>query len=137
MADGQRRTRGGPNSIDVHVGDRLRQRRTLLGLSQEGLGNAVTLTFQQIQKYERGSNRISAGRLYQFCNVLDVPVDYFFEGLPETSEGVARFEKKPVSARHDPMTRRETLVLVRAFYRIKDPEVRAGVEALVKSLGRS
>ncbi len=137
MADGQRHKRRKPAAIDVHVGDRLRQRRALLGLNQTALGEAVGLTYQQVQKYELGKDRIGAGRLYQFCNVLDVPVDYFFEGLPETSEAAAQFEKEPVSAKHDPMTRRETVDLVRAFYRIKDPEVRAGVEALVMSLGRS
>ncbi len=108
-----------------------------MGLSQTGLSEAVGVTFQQIQKYEKGANRISASRLYQFCNVLDVPVDYFFEGLPGTREGVARFEKEPVAARQDPMTRRETLELVRAYYRVGDPAVRAGFRDLVKSLGRS
>ena len=107
-----------------------------MGLDQRALSDAVGLAFQQIQKYENGSNQISAGRLYQFCNVLDVPVEYFFEGLPETSEATARFEKEPVAARHDPMTKRETLELVRAFSRIRDPELRAGVRALVKLLGR-
>ncbi|MBL4614923.1 MAG: helix-turn-helix transcriptional regulator, partial [Magnetovibrio sp.] len=73
---------GTPRPVDVHVGARLRQRRTLLGMSQEKLGEAVGLTFQQIQKYERGANRIGASRLYQLSNVLDVSVSYFFEEMP-------------------------------------------------------
>ena len=70
--------------VDVHVGARMRQRRTLLGMSQEKLGTAVGLTFQQIQKYESGSNRIGSSRLYEFAKVLDVPVSYFFDEMPST-----------------------------------------------------
>src|SRR3989339_270854 len=73
---------GTPRPVDVHVGQRLRQRRTLLGMSQEKLGEAVNLTFQQIQKYERGANRIGASRLFQLGQVLDVSVSYFFEDMP-------------------------------------------------------
>ena len=76
-----RRTRGKPTNVDAYVGQRLRQRRTLLGLSQEKLGEAIGVTTQQIQKYETGSNRIGAGRLYQLSQALQVPVSYFFEGL--------------------------------------------------------
>jgi transcriptional regulator with XRE-family HTH domain len=71
--------------VDVHVGARMRQRRTLLGMSQEKLGNAVGLTFQQIQKYERGSNRIGSSRLFEFAKVLDVPVSYFFDEMPSNA----------------------------------------------------
>ena len=73
---------GVPNPVDIHVGDRVRRRRVLLGLSQEKLGDAVGLTFQQIQKYERGANRISASRLFQFCHILDVPISFFFDEMP-------------------------------------------------------
>ena len=76
--------------VDVHVGARMRQRRTLLGMSQEKLGTAVGLTFQQIQKYERGSNRISASKLYDAARLLEAPVSYFFEGLDETGEDFDR-----------------------------------------------
>src|SRR5689334_4362799 len=92
-----------PNPVDVHVGARVRQRRTLLGMSQEKLGDALGLTFQQVQKYERGANRIGASRLHHVSQVLDVPVGYFFEDLevaPAPAEGAAE---------RDPMTRRETL----------------------------
>ncbi|HJP20850.1 MAG TPA: helix-turn-helix transcriptional regulator, partial [Alphaproteobacteria bacterium] len=76
-----------PNPIDVHVGGRVRLRRTLLGMSQEKLGQAVSLTFQQIQKYERGANRIGSSRLYQFAQVLDVPVSFFFDDMPASVTG--------------------------------------------------
>ena len=71
-----------PNPVDIHVGGRIRLRRTLLGYSQEKLGNAVGLTFQQIQKYERGANRIGAGRLYDFSQILEVPVSFFYDDMP-------------------------------------------------------
>ena len=79
MAARARKTKGTPDPVDVHVGQRLRVRRSLLGLSQEKLADSIGLTFQQIQKYERGMNRISAGRLYQFSKILDVPVAYFYD----------------------------------------------------------
>ncbi len=80
--------------VDVHVGARMRQRRTLLGMSQEKLGTAVGLTFQQIQKYERGSNRIGSSRLFEFAKVLDVPVSYFFDEMPSNA-----LAGRPVSGR--------------------------------------
>ena len=76
---------GYPNPVDVHVGNRMRQRRTLLGMSQEKLGEALGLTFQQVQKYERGMNRVSASRLFDLSRVLDVPIAYFFEEMPSLS----------------------------------------------------
>ncbi|HIC80951.1 MAG TPA: XRE family transcriptional regulator, partial [Kiloniellaceae bacterium] len=78
---GDRRT-GGPNPVDVHVGGRVRLRRTLLGMSQEKLGEAIGLTFQQVQKYERGANRVGASRLFDLSRVLDVPVGFFFDEMP-------------------------------------------------------
>src|SRR6202167_5852922 len=72
---------GGPNPVDVHVGARLRLRRTLIGMSQEKLGEAIGLTFQQVQKYERGTNRVGASRLYELSRVLDVPVGFFFDEI--------------------------------------------------------
>ena len=131
---------GKPNPIDIHVGSRLRLRRTLLGLSQEKLGEAVGLTFQQIQKYERGANRISASRLYAFSHVLDVLVPFFFEDMPpEISDkggksfpGLVEGIQEEFSA--DPLAKRETLELVRAYYRINDPNVRKRLYDLVKSL---
>ena len=78
--------RDGPDPIDVHVGQRLRLRRNILGISQQKLGNSVGLTFQQIQKYERGTNRMGASRLYQFCRILKIPVSFFFENIPAECE---------------------------------------------------
>src|SRR6201981_3857131 len=91
-AEGGRRRRqksDGPNPTDVHVGARVRWRRTLLGMSQEKLGDAIGLTFQQVQKYERGANRVGASRLFELSRVLDVPVAFFFDELdPRTAEAV-------------------------------------------------
>jgi transcriptional regulator with XRE-family HTH domain len=127
-------------AIDTHVGTRVRLRRTLLGMSQEKLGEALGLTFQQVQKYERGANRIGAGRLYHLSKVLDVPVSFFFDDLPETEGrpaaiGLSGMSETPVeSFEAEAMSRRETLELVRAYYRINDAAVRKRVFDLVKSM---
>lgn len=121
----------------------MRLRRTLLGLSQEKLGEAVGLTFQQIQKYERGANRIGASRLFEFSRILEVPVSFFFDDMPEEQPtidgrmvfGLADQQQAPLE--QDPLTRRETLELVRAYYRISDPAVRRRLFELTKSLGSS
>jgi transcriptional regulator with XRE-family HTH domain len=131
---------GRPNPIDVHVGSRVRLRRTLLGLSQEKLGEAIGLTFQQVQKYERGANRIGASRLYDLARVLDVPVSFFFEEMaPETKQSspaqVRGLREEPEPYEPDPMAKRETLELVRAYYRITEPQVRKRLFELTKALG--
>lgn len=132
---------GKPNPVDVHVGARIRLRRTLLGMSQESLGEAIGLTFQQVQKYERGANRVGASRLWDLSRVLDVPVSYFFDDM---DDGVSNLSPRhirgaidePREARDaDPLTRRETLELVRAYYRIPSPQVRRRVFELTKTLG--
>jgi len=140
----QRPPLGTPRPVDVHVGARLRCRRMLLGMSQEKIGEAVGLTFQQIQKYERGATRIGASRLYQLSNVLDISVSYFFEEMPSEVQKTrgdyaamnraADIETVQVS---DPMARRETLELVRAYYRIEDPKVRKRVLSLTKSISNT
>lgn len=126
----------GPNPIDIHVGARLRLRRTLLGLSQEKLGEAVGITFQQLQKYERGSNRISASRLFNLSQVLGVPVSFFFDDMP-SADAVPSAAATPMTEtdEFESMARRETLELVRAYYRIADPSVRKRTFDLVKALG--
>lgn len=130
------RSGSGPNPIDVHVGGRVRQRRVLLGLSQDKLGTAVGLTFQQIQKYERGTNRIGASRLYEFCEILNVPVGYFFEGLPSGGPGTGSPKTRTAAAGDsDPMVKREMLVLARAYYRIPDERVRKRIFEMVKAAG--
>lgn len=129
--------------IDVHVGGRVRLRRTLLGMSQEKLGEALGLTFQQIQKYERGVNRIGASRLFDLARVLDVPIGFFFDDMaPELggntvtrSRGAAfGFAEGQDGFEDDTLHRRETLELVRAYYRITDPSVRKRVFDLIKTL---
>jgi len=135
-----KKTPGQPNPIDIHVGARLRQRRTLLGMSQGKLGDTVGLTFQQIQKYERGANRIGASRLYDLSRVLDVSIAYFFEEMPEEIskeryESVNEHLSTDVSAFEvDDMTRRETLELVRNYYKISNPVVRRRMFELAKVL---
>ncbi len=131
---------GIPNPVDVHVGARLRQRRTLLGMNQTKLGSSIGLTFQQVQKYEKGKNRISAGRLYALSGTLDVPVEYFFDDMPTAvaasspTLGRGRARKLP-NYELDPMGTRETLELVRAYYKIRDPQIRKRLYELTKALG--
>ncbi len=139
-----------PSPIDVHVGARIRLRRTALGMSQEKLGEALRLTFQQIQKYERGVNRVGASRLYDLCRVFDVTADYFFEGLPRFGRGAAAAAAGRLASSafavaetqetlHDeppappPLTDEEA-ELLGCFARISDPDVRRRVLDLVKSL---
>jgi len=129
-----------PSPVDLHVGSRVRLRRTLLGMSQERLGNAVGLTFQQIQKYERGANRIGASRLYDMSRVLDVPVQFFFDEMPvETvAEGYQPIsggaEPSNAAPEQDPMAKRETLELVRTYYRIPNATLRRKLFELAKAL---
>ncbi|MDB5396137.1 MAG: putative DNA-binding protein [Rhodospirillales bacterium] len=129
-----------PSPVDTHVGSRVRLRRTLLGMSQEKLGNAVGLTFQQIQKYERGANRIGASRLYDMSRALDVPVQFFFDEMPAEPavEGYEPLSGGAEPARavidQDPMAKRETLELVRTYYRIPNSILRRKLFDLAKAL---
>jgi transcriptional regulator with XRE-family HTH domain len=135
---GRGRRRGakydGPNPTDVHVGARIRQRRTMLGMSQEKLGDALGLTFQQVQKYERGTNRVGASRLWDLSRILGVPVSYFYSGA-EADEDVTGLAAAGVHD-EDPMNRRETMELVRVYYRIADPAMRRRIFELAKALAR-
>ncbi len=126
----------GPNPVDVHVGGRVRLRRTLLGMSQEKLGEALGLTFQQVQKYERGVNRIGSSRLYHLSQILDVPVSFFFDELdPDViSEGLGEKPQQPFEP--DPLVKRETLELVRAYYKIRDPKARKRLFELTKAISK-
>ena len=125
---------GRPRPVDAHVGGRLKLRRTLVGMSQEKLGEKVGLTFQQIQKYERGANRIGSSRLFEFSQILSVPVSYFFEEMPDNV--VAGDFEAEIGTEADAVTRRETLELVRSYYRIQDPNVRKRIYELVKSVSQ-
>jgi transcriptional regulator with XRE-family HTH domain len=139
-------TDSAPSPIDVHVGARIRQRRTSLGMSQEKLGDALNLTFQQIQKYERGANRVGASRLYDLCRVFDVTADFFFEGLPNFEApqsyaapsgqwtGAHVFNETQEAFGQDEAGSRDTAELIRAFAKITDPKVRESILDLVRSL---
>ena len=132
---------GKSSPVDVHVGARVRQRRTLLGMTQAMLGDALGLSFQQVQKYERGTHRISAGKLFRLSQVLDMPINYFFEDMPPevaaispATKGRGRAKKLP-GYDLDPMTTQETMSLVRAYYKIEDADVRKRVYQLITGLG--
>ncbi len=126
-----------PNPIDVHVGSRVRLRRNMLGMSQEKLGEALGITFQQIQKYEKGANRVGASRLQAIATVLNVPVSFFFEDAPGESGEVIRGLSEESSTAYvvDFLNSAEGLQLNRAFVKIADPKVRRKIIDLVKSLG--
>ncbi len=133
-----RATKGRSNPIDAHVGSRVRQRRMLLGMSQERLGKAVGLTFQQIQKYERGINRIGASRLFTLSKVLSVPIMFFFEEMPRALAAAGAkargFADSSVTFESDPMASRETAELIRAYYGIGDAKQRRRVLELLRSM---
>ncbi|WP_191058355.1 helix-turn-helix domain-containing protein [Geminicoccus harenae] len=138
-----------PDPVDVHVGKRLKLRRTLVGMSQERLGELLGVTFQQIQKYERGANRMGSSRLFAISRILDTPVAWFFDemdeapqhGLAEDRGGRFDFSGAPRTAPTPSLKvsgaaveNRETLELVRAFHRIDDPTIRRRLAELAKAL---
>lgn len=139
-ADGvEERNARSPNPMDIHVGSRVRLRRMLLGMSQEKLGDQLGLTFQQVQKYEKGVNRIGASRLFDLSKTLGVPIDYFYEdaplpalGMAEDQQGYgAKVDDNPV---FDFLSTREGLELNKAFVKINDPRIRRSIVELVRSL---
>lgn len=130
-----------PNPVDVHVGGRVRLRRMLLGMSQEKLGEHLGLTFQQVQKYEKGANRIGASRLFELARILGVNVQFFFEDLPGIGNGHSNGEAMPGFAESGEedhlgefLNSREGIELNRAFLRISDPKSRRAILDLVRSL---
>lgn len=124
-----------PNPIDIHVGSRVRLRRMMLGMSQEKLGESLGITFQQIQKYEKGTNRIGASRLQHIATVLKVPVSFFFEDAPGTPDDVMDASgSRPASYVVDFLSSSEGLSLNKAFIRIEDAKVRRRIVDLVRSL---
>lgn len=133
-----KKTKGTPDEIDVHVGSRLRVRRTLLGISQDKLAGAIGITFQQIQKYERGLNRISAGRLYQFSRILDIPVSYFYENLSVPSFGASDNSQDDFvydgDLSRDVMDSKETIELLRVYYSVQDEAKRKEIVKFIKSM---
>jgi transcriptional regulator with XRE-family HTH domain len=144
-SSGRMSSKGFPNPIDVHVGRQIRLRRTLLGMSQSTLADAIGLTFQQVQKYEKGSNRVGSSRLFDLGRVLEVPVAYFYENMSATTSsqspanlmGVRQADLPEVDLEQDPMARRETLELVRAYYKIPHEDARKQLAMLIKVLARA
>ena len=129
----------GPDPVDVHVGKRLRLRREMVGVTQEQLAKAIGVTFQQVQKYERGSNRVSASRLYDIARVLGVQIGFFFD---DVSSDIQDARPVVVSAdaplySDDAASRTSSLRLLRAFWRIRSEELRERVLTLTETLGRS
>lgn len=137
---------GTPNPVDIHVGNRLKLRRMLLGISQERLGSLIGLTFQQVQKYEHGYNRISASRLWDIANVLDVPISFFFEDMDKKTtvysprkiilQDEALQDSPALCDSGDPMNRKETLELVRCYYKIPNRQVAKNIFQLLISLSK-
>jgi transcriptional regulator with XRE-family HTH domain len=128
-------TKKSPNPIDKHVGSRVRMRRMMIGMSQEKLGENLGITFQQIQKYEKGTNRIGASRLQNISNVLGVPVAFFFEGAPNVGGANAGFAEDASPAYvSDFLATTEGLALTRAFLKIADSKVRRRIVDLVEAL---
>ncbi|MGU3574200.1 helix-turn-helix domain-containing protein [Brucellaceae bacterium C25G] len=124
-----------PNPIDIHVGSRIRLRRNMLGFSQEKLGESLGITFQQIQKYEKGTNRVGASRLQAISSILNVPVSFFFEDAPGSEPQPAGFaEDNDSSYIVDFMNSNEGVQLTRAFTKITDPKIRRKIIDLVKTL---
>ncbi|MFP4097701.1 MAG: helix-turn-helix domain-containing protein [Alphaproteobacteria bacterium] len=152
MTEKKRKTKGTADTIDKHVGLRIRNRRTLMGLSQEKLAESVNVTFQQVQKYERGTNRVSASRLYNFSKILGVSIDYFYEGLDSESgqsttpiygmsdNGQESFDEIPATAKaipEDLLSNKETLELIRTYYSISDIKKRKDILRFIKSMAES
>jgi|SRR5688572_4852708 transcriptional regulator with XRE-family HTH domain len=142
-SSGRMASKGFPNPIDVHVGSRIRLRRTLLGISQTTLAEAIGLTFQQVQKYEKGVNRVSSSRLVDLANALGVTIPYFFDEMSagigaQTPSALMRTGQRPAAIGNetDPLAKRETLEFVRAYYKIQDPVVRKQVFELTKAVAK-
>jgi transcriptional regulator with XRE-family HTH domain len=124
-----------PNPVDKYVGSRVRMRRIMMGMSQEKLGEALGLTFQQIQKYEKGTNRVGASRIQQIAEVLQVPVSFLFDGGPGGSSNTNGFADGPSPAYvSDFLATSEGLALTRAFTRIGDPKLRRSIVTLVEQI---
>lgn len=135
------KTKGTADEVDKYVGSRVRMQRTILGLSQEKLADFVGVTFQQVQKYERGANRISASRLLSFSKILQVPVSYFFEGMEETSNlkkiGFAEDAQETFDGDdNNILSKKETLDLLKAYYSEKDAKKRKEIVKFVKSMSK-
>ena len=134
MSEGAKPSVKRPNPTDIYVGSRVRMRRKMLGMSQEKLGEQLGITFQQIQKYEKGTNRIGASRLQAISKVLDVPISFFFPDMQPAGEPGGMAEESSTNFVMEFLTTSEGLELNHAFARIKDPKVRRKVIDLVRSI---
>src|SRR5881227_463792 len=124
-----------PNPVDKYVGSRVRMRRIMLGMSQEKLGLALGLTFQQVQKYEKGTNRVGASRIQQISEILQIPISFLFEGGPTSAAGIEGFSEGASPAYvSDFLATAEGLALTRAFTRIDDPKLRRSIVDLVEQI---
>jgi transcriptional regulator with XRE-family HTH domain len=124
-----------PNPTDTHVGNRVRERRLALGMTQQKLAEAVDLTFQQIQKYEKGTNRIGGSRLQQFANILKVSVPFFFEGGPNApSQRKTKAVDPLISDVSEFISSSDGLALIKAFLKIKDTKLRRGITNFVEQI---
>jgi transcriptional regulator with XRE-family HTH domain len=124
-----------PNATDKHVGSRVRMRRMMLEMSQTELGNSIGLTFQQVQKYEKGTNRIGAGRLHQIARILKVPVAFFFDGSPREAGAASDIEQAPLPTYvTDFLATSDGLALTKAFMQIKDATLRRRIVNLVQEI---
>jgi len=128
--------------VDVHVGKKLRQRRTILGMTQDALAKAVGITFQQVQKYERGVNRMGASRLFEFSRVVNVPISYFYEGFKDEStkagrRGVYSLSEEALDFEQEILSSKETLELFKSFARISDAKLKRKVIDLVRSISET
>ncbi|MEM8772196.1 MAG: helix-turn-helix domain-containing protein [Pseudomonadota bacterium] len=134
----QRKTKGGPDDIDKHVGARIRLRRIRLGMSQEALGKSLGLTFQQVQKYEKGANRVGAGRLFQLSEVLEVPIQFFYDDIGDMIGAATGFaEDEPTDPFMDLVNSPDGIQLCRYFSEIEDAKVRKRVLELVRSIAET
>lgn len=144
------KTKGTADLIDVHVGKQIRNRRSLLGLSQEALAKSIGVTFQQVQKYERGTNRVSASRLFSFSKILEVSIDYFYDGLEQANiigsgavgmadNGQEGFETASNNNKlpENLMDRKETIDLLRTYYAVKDEKTRKDIMKFIKSMAKN
>jgi len=133
-----KRKKDAPDPIDCHVGARIKARRTGLGISQAEMGRALGVTFQQVQKYENGSNRVGSSNLFRIATLLGVGVGYFFEGLSadhaEAPDGNGLTDRPQATFDQDPLSSREAIKLVHAYYQIPEADVRQQVYKLVKTL---
>ena len=130
-------TKKAPNPIDKHVGSRVRMRRMLVGMSQEKLGEALGLTFQQVQKYEKGTNRIGASRLHHIASILGVPIDFLYQGAPRMeASGSGAADEQASADLSEFLSSSDGVELMRGFLAIKDAKVRRRVVELVACLGQ-